>query len=135
MRALLDTNVVLDVLLRREPWVMQSGALWQAHDEGRLHGHVMASAMTDIFYVARKLVGLELAYKAVRTCLATFEMCTVDRTALEQALALPGKDMEDNLQIACAQIGRLDAIITRDQTGFTASAVPVLTPAEALGRL
>ena len=47
----------------------------------------MASAITDIFYVARKLVGEDRARKAVRTCLQTFEICGVDRTELEHALA------------------------------------------------
>jgi predicted nucleic acid-binding protein len=135
MRALLDTNIILDVLLRREPWVAQASELWRAHDQGRLRGHVMASAITDIFYVARKLVGQDLARKAVRTCLATFEICVVDRAALELAESLPGSDLEDNLQIACAQIARLDAIVTRDQTGFAASPVQTLSPADALARL
>ena len=49
MRILLDTNVVLDVLLKREPWVSEASAIWQANDDGRLVGHLMASALTDIF--------------------------------------------------------------------------------------
>src|SRR5688572_26864984 len=104
MQALLDTNVILDVLLKREPWVGDSGAIWRAHDAGRLRGHVMASAITDIFYVARKLVGVEPARKAVATCLAAFWICGVDRAALELAQALPGNDFEDNLQMACSQL-------------------------------
>ena len=38
MRILLDTNVVLDVLLNREPWVAEASAIWQANDDGRLDG-------------------------------------------------------------------------------------------------
>ena len=123
------------MLLRREPWVADSSALWRAHDEGRLRGYVMASAITDIFYVARKLVGVEVARKAVGTCPATFEICGVDRAELERAQALRASDFEDNLQMACAELTHLDAIITRDGSGFGGSSVPALTPTEALSRL
>jgi predicted nucleic acid-binding protein len=135
MRVLLDTNFVLDVLLDREPGVTAAKALWQANDEGRLVGFVTASAMTDIFYVARRLAGLEVAHTAVDICLAAFEICAVDRQALEQAIALSGRDFEDNLQIACAHIAGLEAIVTRDAAGFKAATIPILTPTEALAQL
>jgi predicted nucleic acid-binding protein len=108
MRVLPDTNIVLDVLLEREPWVTEAKQIWQANDEGQIIGYVLASAITDIFYVARRLVGLEKAREAIHTCLEAFEICTVDRRALEIAEALPGNDFEDNLQMACADLASLD---------------------------
>lgn len=132
MRVLLNTNVLLDVLLKREPWVAESSAVWQVHDEGQIIGHVMACAIADIFYIARRLTTLETACTAVRICLEAFEICAVDRQTLEQAQTLPGGDFEDNLQIACASLFGLDAIVTRDTQGFKAAAMPVLTPAELL---
>jgi hypothetical protein len=84
MRVLLDTNVLLDVLLKRDPWVIESSAAWQAHDEGQVVGHVMACAITDIFYIARRLAGLETAHTAARICLEAFEICAVDHQALER---------------------------------------------------
>ncbi len=135
MRVLLDTNVILDVLLKREPWVKDASALWQANDEGEIVGYVVASALTDIFYVARRLKGLDDARTAVRLCLEAFEICPVDRHTLEQADALPGNDLEDNLQIACAVMAGLEAIVTRNKGDFKESPVPVLTPTEILARL
>jgi predicted nucleic acid-binding protein len=135
MRVLLDTNVLLDVLLKRDPWVTQSSAVWQAHDEGQIVGHVMACAIADIFYIARRLTALETARTAVHICLEAFGICAVDHQTLEQARALPGSDFEDNLQIACASLAGLDAIVTRDEKGFKAAEMPVLTPAELLTRL
>jgi len=135
MRVLLDTNVLLDVLLRRDSWVTESSAVWQANDEGRIVGYVMACAIADIFYIGRRLAELETAHRAVRICLEAFEVCAVDRLTLEQAQALPGNDFEDNLQIACANLAGLDAIVTRDRQGFEAAAIPVLLPGELLGQL
>ena len=135
MRVLLDTNVLLDVLLNRAPWATESSAVWQAHEDGRITGHVMACAIADIFYIARKLAHLETAHQAVRLCLETFEICAVDRQALEQAQSLPGSDFEDNLQIACASIAGLDGIVTRDKDGFEAAPLAVLTSAELLAKI
>ena len=135
MRVLFDTNIVLDVFLEREPWVTEAKILWQAHDEGRITAYIVATTITDIFYIARRAAGLETAHTAVRTCLETFEICLVDRRALEQAAGLPGNDFEDNLQIACANLAEIDVIVTRDPGGFEAATIPVLTPAELVARL
>lgn len=135
MHVLVDTNVILDVLLNREPWVNQAYAVWKAQDQGHLVGYISATTMTDIFYVARRMSGIDTARKAVRLCLETFEICTVDRKTLEYAEKIHGNDFEDNIQIACAYITELNAIVTRDVKGFRNSSVPALTPAEVLEQL
>lgn len=135
MRLLLDTNVVLDVLLNRSPWITEASEIWPANDDGRVTGYVTASAITDIFCVARRLASLNIAHAAVRTCLEAFQICTIDRRVLEEAISLPGKDFEDNLQVACANIEGLDAIVTRDPKGFELTTLPVLTPTEAVTQI
>ena len=135
MRVLMDTNVVLDVLLKREPWVKDSAAAWLASDEGRITGHITATTLTDIFYISKRLGGLDVARQAVRTCLDAFEICAVDRKALEHAETLPGDDFEDNVQIACASIANLDAIITRNKDDFEGAQPHALLPSELLSQL
>jgi len=61
MRVLIDTNVMLDVLLDRDPWVAGSSAVWQANDEGQIVGYITACAIADIFYIVRRLTTLETA--------------------------------------------------------------------------
>ncbi len=135
MRVLLDTNVVLDVLLNRQPWVADAGAIWAACDQGRLDGFVTASSMTDIFYIARRASSLPTAHAAVQVCLDAFNICAVSRQTLEQALTLTGSDFEDNVQIACAMLAGLDALVTRNETDFAAAPLPVFTPAGLLAQL
>jgi predicted nucleic acid-binding protein len=130
MQVLFDTNVVLDALLKRAPWAADAAACWKASDEGRIMGCFIASTLTDIFYISRKLQGIDIARDAVRICLDAFAICIVDRQALEQAIDLPSDDFEDNLQIVCATLAGLDAIVTRDKDGFQGSTLTVLTPAE-----
>jgi hypothetical protein len=98
-------------------------------------GYLMASALTDIFYVARRLVDFEAAHAAVQTCLDAFEFCPVDRQTLELAHAMSGKDFEDNLQMMCADVAGLDAIITRNPDDFQISPVQVLTPKQILEKI
>jgi len=132
MRVLIDTNVVLEALLKREPWANAAKLLWEANDDGRITAYLTASTLTDIFYIARKGSGNDVARDAVKLCLEAFEICVVDRTALEEALALTGTDFEDNLQIACATLSNVEAIVTRNQSDFTNSEIQVLTPDELL---
>ncbi len=55
-RVLLDTNVVLDVLLERDPWVVQAKTIWGAHLDHRIAAHITATSLTDIFYLSRRLI-------------------------------------------------------------------------------
>lgn len=48
MRVLFDTNVVLDVLLRRAPWHAEADILWQANDEGKIAAYISSTTVTDI---------------------------------------------------------------------------------------
>lgn len=56
------------------------------------------------------------------------EICAVNRSVLEQAIALNRPDFEDAVQIACATALRLDAIVTRDVKGFESAPILVLSP-------
>ena len=135
MRVLLDTSVVLDHLLRRSPCVAEQLDFWQAVWDGRIHEYVSATMVTDIFYIARRALGLARAFAAIHECLEAFRVSKVDGDVLTRALRLAGSDFEDNVQIACANIKGVDAIVTRDPAGFRAAGIPVLSPAEAVARL
>src|SRR5947207_6793357 len=102
MRVLLDTNIILDVLLERSPFVEDAKKIWRAIEEGQLVGYIAASITTDIFYIVRKQVGAEKARQAVQICLDTFEFCPIDQETIKSAATLPGSDFEDNVLIACA---------------------------------
>ena len=135
MRVLLDTNVLLDVLLERPQFSSEADAIWQAAEEGSITAYVTSTTLTDIFYLARKQISRERAWEAVHLCLEAFELLAVDQKTVALAVSLLGKDFEDNLQVACASIANLDAIITRDKVGFSFSSVTALIPSELLAQL
>lgn len=128
MRVLLDTNVVLDWLLDRKPWSDEAQPLWDARDADQVAGYLTASALTDVFYIARRQIGITGALGAVDRCLVAFEILAVDKALLLQARALPGNDFEDNVQIVCAQVSGLDLIVTRNTPDFVQASVPAIEP-------
>lgn len=135
LRLLLNTNVVLDFLLEREPWLSQARGLIQQHRSGAVVGYMPASVLTDIFYISRRAAGAERAFLAIDLCVRAFTLIPVDRAVIEGARGLPGDDFEDNVQIASAMQASLDYIVTRDHEGFARSPIPALTPAAMLERL
>ncbi|MGA7732425.1 MAG: PIN domain-containing protein [Chloroflexia bacterium] len=135
MRVLLDTNVLLDVLLERPPFNSEAGVIWQLTTEARITAYVTSTTLTDIFYLGRKQLNRERAWEAVHLCLEAFELLPVDQKTVMMAVSLSGKDFEDNLQVACASIANLDAIITRDKAGFSFSSVNALTPSDLIAQL
>lgn len=60
IRVLFDTNIVLDILLKREPFVIEAAALWAANDEEEIVGYVSATTLTNIFYLARRQGGSDI---------------------------------------------------------------------------
>ncbi len=134
-RILLDTNVVLDVLLDRQPFVDESRQIWQASDEGRFDGYVATFSIPNIHYICGRQSGAVAAQNAVDECLAAFEVCALYRECILAARRMPGPDFEDNLQIACAITDFLHGIVTRDPTDFAASPIQVYTPAQFLASL
>lgn len=135
LRVLVDTNVVLDVLLAREPWASQARQLFDTRDKGRVTLYLGASTLTDIFYICRKQVGIDRARAAVGECLRRYIIVPVDRAILDAALALPGADFEDNVQMVSAQAAHLDLIVTRNTADYTSSPVPAIEPQTLAARL
>ena len=136
MKVLFDTNVLLDAMLAREPFVADAAFLLNAVESGRVEGFMSATTVTDVHYlVGRQTKSSEAAIAAVTRLLALMEICAVDREILEQAIVLGLPDFEDAVQIACAIKLELEAIVTRDVNGFAGSPIPVLSPQELRNRL
>lgn len=135
MKVLIDANVVLDVLLNRAPWVAESRAVWEANHSQKIQGYVVATTVTNLFYIARKLVGFPLAIQGVRDCLAAFEVVSVDGNVLAEATTQLGNDFEDNVLIRCAVASQMDVIVTRNLADFLHSPVLAVSPQDLLARI
>jgi predicted nucleic acid-binding protein len=131
---LFDTNVVLDVLLNRQPHAEASAAVWAAVETGRAEGMLSAHAITTIHYLVHRETGTTKARRIVTSLLRVFGIATVDATVIHEALQLPFSDFEDAVTAAAARLAGCDYIVTRDPKGFRGSPVRTLTP-EAISPL
>ncbi|MEH2339045.1 type II toxin-antitoxin system VapC family toxin [Nostoc sp.] len=99
MRVLIDTNIVLDFLQEREPFVQDAARLFERIDAGEVQGFIAATTITNIYYVVRRAAGVKVAQDAIIQVLTDLHICPVDRTILEQAIALNFRDFEDAVQL------------------------------------
>ncbi len=130
MRVLFDINVVLDVLLSRAPFAKDAEALMGRVARREITGVLAATAVTTLFYLVAKTTGPRPARSVVRDLLGIFEIAPVDRTVLERAASSTFSDFEDSVLYQAGHAVGVDAIVTRNQTDFRASEVPVLSPEE-----
>ena len=134
-RLLLDVNVVLDVLLDREPFADDSSAVWSAIEQGDADGMLSAHAVTTLHYLNTKVVGPRMATGTTEGLLSVFEVAAVDEHVLRSAIALEWNDFEDAVTAAAAKRAKCDAVVTRNPRDFKGSPTRVLTPAEAIAWL
>lgn len=130
MRVLIDTNVVLDVMLAREPFVAASAEVLSRVEAGELTGCVCATTVTTLHYLATQAVGAERALSEVRKVLSLFEVAPVSRSVLESALELGFKDYEDAVLHEAARQVDAQGIVTRNTRDFKAATLAVYTPEE-----
>lgn len=126
MRVLIDTNVVLDFLQEREPFVENAARLFERIDAGEIQGFIAATTITNIYYIVRRAAGRAVAQDAITQVLSDLNICAVDLEVLEQALVLNFEDFEDAVQYACAVAYSVDAIVTRDAAGFANAEITVV---------
>ncbi len=135
MRLLLDINVVLDVALKRMPFLTDSAKLLTVVDQGSAEGFVATHTITTAHYVIAKNQGVLNATAAISQILRIVDVVPADRADLVQAIAMSWKDFEDAVQAVCALKVGADYIVTRDQHDFRGAAVAVRTPAQVLALL
>lgn len=135
MRVLFDTDLILDLVLDREPFADAAAAVFTLHEKGRIRGYISGITLVNVFYLTRKSKGIAGARKAVEELLTTLSICPLDQLVLENAHRLTFTDYEDAVQHACATACGLDAIITRNLADYKNSTLPVFSPTDFLNQL
>lgn len=131
MKIICDTNVILDVLLDREPFAEASGAVLGLCEEGRVIGFIPATCMTDVFYFTRKFTGsAEDAYRALGHLLSIFKIADVTHNDVFAAYQRRAKDFEDCIVAMCALALGCGCIVTRNVKDYKGFGVPALAPAD-----
>ncbi|MDR0929876.1 MAG: PIN domain-containing protein [Oscillospiraceae bacterium] len=136
MKALIDTNVILDALLAREPFCEAAADLLLAIAEEKCEGFITASSFTDLHYLIRRsLKDSKKAREILFGLIYTVGILDVTGIDCEKAFDLPMPDYEDALQSTCAKRNKMDYIVTRNEKHFSESPVLAVSPGEFLERL
>lgn len=132
MNVLIDTNVLLDVIGRREPFYRESVAVWSMAEAKTIDGFISAVSYNNTFYIVRRKRDLPTARKAMLLLRDTFQTVPLDQQVINQAIDSAIRDFEDAVQYFSAQRAQCETLITRNPGHFKRTAIPALTPREFL---
>lgn len=135
MKVLFDTNVILDVLLDREPFADDAALLLAKVEQSEISGFICATTVTTIHYLATKVLGPRAAAMHLRSLLSLFVIAPVNRVVLEDAVEAKFGDFEDAVLWAAASHAGAKYIVTRNIGDFKNATLPVFEPREFLNAL
>jgi predicted nucleic acid-binding protein len=131
-RVFIDGDVILDLLLAREPFFPAATRFFLLVQEGKIQGCVSPLIFSNLFYVLRKQLSASEALTALRKLKLLTQVLPVDERTIDLALASEFKDFEDAIQYYVALSNGIDAIITRNKRDYKASKLPLLTAEECV---
>ncbi len=132
-KVFIDTNVILDIFLKREPLFNNSQKAVLKCLKNDLIPHISGSSLTDLFYICKKSgMARDTILVHLKSLLKAFEVIIIDKNSILEAIASDIKDFEDAVQILACQRDKIDLIITRNKKDFKTDGIPVQTPDEFL---
>ena len=135
MKLLIDTNIIIDVLYARKPFVEDASKLFKCCELKMVDGYVLALSIPNIVYIMRKELGRKRICQLIETLTTIFDIVDLKQADLLKAASMDINDYEDALQCTCAKRINADFIVTRNVRDYTKSAVPAIHPSTLLKML
>ena len=133
MKILIDTNIILDALMSRDPWEESAQNLFLAIAKEKAEGCITASSFTDLYYLLRKhLHDNEKTKQTLLGLLAVITVLDAHGTDCEKAINHAMTDVEDALLAQCANRHKVSYIVTRNSKHFQNSPVKPISPDDLL---
>lgn len=133
MRVLIDTNVILDVWLAREPFLRDSAQLLSAAETGAITAIICPTTITTLHYLVKRTRGDAKARSLIDSLLQICEVGALQKQDIAVALKSKMKDFEDAVIEAVALESDADLIATRNLADFKRSRVPAREPQKIIG--
>lgn len=131
-RILFDSDVLLDVLAQRQPFVVASAQALNLVAKPHVQAYVSGHAVTNIFYILRRQVGSEAARSLLSRLLQRIQIASVTDSVIRAALQSSITDFEDAVTSEAACAAGVEIIVTRNISDFAASEIPAVLPEELL---
>jgi len=135
MKALLDLNVLLDVIQNRQPHYADSARVLSAARSGEFEALIPFHAVTTIFYLIERAQDTATAGQTVDWLLRHFDVPMADKNTLLHARNLKLRDFEDAVVTSVAASHRCDFIVSRNAVDFSTAPVKPISPADFLNIL
>jgi len=136
MKVLIDTNIALDVLLKRTPHYERSAKVLALSEKRKIDAYISASAVTDIYYITRKaLKDKHATIDLLRKLVKIVNVAAVTSDTVHQALELEWGDFEDSLQYVTGESLLVEYVITRNPQDFEHGSISAIMPEEYLRRI
>jgi predicted nucleic acid-binding protein len=132
MRIFVDTNLLLDVLAKRDPFYPAAARIWTLAETGACEALVSAISFNNVYYIVRKARDATAARRALVLLRDVFASVAPDQRILNQAIDSDIPDFEDAIQFYSALHARADYLLTRNVGDFPAGILPILAPEEFL---
>lgn len=130
----IDTDIVLDLLLSRQPFNIPSARLFTLIQRGVIDASVSSLTFANGFYLLRKKVPADTAKAMLSTLKSWLTVLPVDSSTVDSALTSPFNDFEDALQYHTALPAGVSVIITRNIRDYKNAALPVMSAEEFLAQ-
>lgn len=132
-KILIDTNVLLDYLLTREPFYEDAKKVVLACAEGKIKGCIAAHSIPNMFFILRRDYDAKERREILSNLCLIFEVEGIDKAKLLSGLENEDfSDFEDCLQMECAKAYGAEYIVTRNVADYAASKIKAITPKDCL---
>lgn len=128
MDLMIDVNIVLDHIGRREPFYELSRRTCLLGITGEARTFISANMATDVYYLLRKDYGSYEAQRMIEEDLSFLRIVGLSSDDVQEALAQKWNDFEDCLVARCASKINADYIVTRNVKDFARSSIRAITP-------
>jgi len=135
VNALIDTNVIIDVLARREPFFSDSSKVLDRAERGDFTAWLCATTVTTVYYLIRRHLGASRAFEKLQDLTSICSIAAVNRSVIDSALKSSFADFEDAVLNCSALTVGVDCIVTRNEADFQSSSLLVYTPSQFLSAL
>jgi predicted nucleic acid-binding protein len=135
MKTFFDTNVLLDVLVKRIPHYTHSAYIWDFVKKDLIQGYISAITINNLYYILKRITGKDLAGKFIDEILDDFNIISLTGEILMQARTVKNKDYEDAIQYFSAVNAGCEFLITRNKKDFLSAGLNIVSPGELIKKI
>ena len=132
----LDTNIIIDIILDRQPFSKYSIEILKKAENNELELYISSHTIATTHYILKKILQEKTVRDILSNLIEIIHIIPIDRDIIKKGLKSKHKDFEDALQIISAYtITDMEGIVTRNIKDFKGSEIPVFTPDELVLKL